>query len=235
MRSSCAANMPKSVPRPFHAAGQKPFTSVTVGKMPGRQIIIYDKHREVIDHRKPIWWDIWNANLARDGQPALDHEDREGAQVWRVEIRAGKSLLKDRWQITQWAEFDNLFGDVVAEAFQKIRYCTPDPADTNRARWPDHPLWALISEATEGDLTEMRSHLGAQQVKHVHREDHIRLIMALLTGNATTLAALEGVPESRLPDYMITLGTKLNEAIRANPTRAANKLEEAKGRYRFIE
>ncbi len=49
------------------------FTSVTVGKMPGRQVIIYDKRREVIDKKKPIWWDIWNANLDRDGLPRLDH------------------------------------------------------------------------------------------------------------------------------------------------------------------
>lgn len=39
------------------------FTSVTIGKMPGRQVIIYDKRREVIDKKKPIWWEIWNANL----------------------------------------------------------------------------------------------------------------------------------------------------------------------------
>ncbi|MFP1646692.1 hypothetical protein [Pontitalea aquivivens] len=211
------------------------FTSVTVGKMPGRQVIVYDKRREVIDHRKPIWWDIWNANLERDGLPPLDPEDRAASQVWRIEIRAGKALLKDRWQIRQWAEFDALFGDVVTEAMQKIRYCEPDPTDTNRARWPDHPIWELVSEAAEGDLTEMRSYLDPQKVKHVHREDHIRLIMALLTGNATTLAALEGVPEARLADHMAGLGLRLKEAVRADPERAANKLEEAKGRYRFVE
>ncbi len=47
------------------------FTSVTVGKTPGRQVILYDKRREVIDTSKPIWWDIWNHTLERDGLPRL--------------------------------------------------------------------------------------------------------------------------------------------------------------------
>ncbi|MBW0159708.1 hypothetical protein [Sedimentimonas flavescens] len=211
------------------------FTSVTVGKSPGRQVIIYDKRREVIDKRKLIWWDIWNANLEHDGLPPLDPEDRPASQVWRIEIRAGKDLLKDRWKIRQWAEFDALFGDVVAEAVQKIRYCEPDPTDSNRARWPNHPIWELVSDASQGDLNEMRSFVDPQKVKHVHREDHIRLIMALLSGNATTLAALEGVPEARLADHMAGLGLRLKEAVRADSERSANKLEEAKGRYRFVE
>ncbi|WP_343081439.1 hypothetical protein [Ostreiculturibacter nitratireducens] len=211
------------------------FTSVTVGKMPGRQVIVYDKRREVIDHRKPIWWDIWNANLERDRLAPLDPGERAASQVWRIEIRAGKDLLKDRWQIRQWAEFDALFGDVVAEAVQKIRYCAPDPTDTNRARWPNHPIWDLVAATSESDLTEMRSHVDPQKVKHVHREDHVRLIMALLTGNATTLAALEGVSETNLADHMARLGERLREAVRADPERAANKLDEAKGRYRFVQ
>ena len=211
------------------------FTSVTVGKMPGRQVIIYDKRREVIDHHKPIWWDIWNANLAAEGLPPLDPTDRSASRVWRVEIRAGKDLLKDRWQIRRWAEFDAQFGDVVAEALQRIRYCTVDPQDTNRARWPNHPLWDLISAETEGDLTEMRSHLPPSQIKHVHRAEHIRLIMAQLTGNAITLAALEGTTEAKLADHMAGMGGRLREAIKADPARAANKLDQAKDRYRFVE
>ncbi|SIN99001.1 hypothetical protein SAMN05444722_0029 [Rhodovulum sp. ES.010] len=211
------------------------FTSVTVGKMPGRQIILYDKRREVIDRRKTIWWDIWNANLARDGLPPLNPEDRTQSQVWRIEVRAGKDHLKDRWQIRQWAEFDALFGDVVARTLAQVRYSQPDPTDSNRARWPNHPIWDMAAAECEGDLTEMRSHVDPDSVRYVHRAEHIRLIMAQLTGNATTLAALEGVPEPELSDHMERLGARLADAIRADPERAANKLTEAKARYRFTE
>lgn len=210
------------------------FTSCTIGKMPGRQVIVYDKRQEVIDRKKPIWWDIWNANLARDGLPPLDPDDRAASRVWRVEVRAGKDLLKDRWQIRQWGEFDAMFGDVVAEALRSVRYCTPDPADSNRARWPNHPLWDLVAGEADGDLVEMRSHLDPSDIRHVHRDEHAALIIAQVLGGATTLAALEAVPETDLADFMARLGKRLRASVQDDMPRAANRLAEAKGRYRFL-
>ena len=212
------------------------FTSVTVGKMPGRQAIIYDKRREVIDRgsKKKIWWDIWNANLRAMGLPELDPTDRANSQVWRIEMRAGKDLLKDRWNIRTWEQFDAQFGDVITEIFKKIRYCIPVANDTNRARWPNHDIWALAASEASGDLIEMRSYLDPSKIKHVHKQEHARLIMTLLTGNAITLAALKGVSSDGLPDFAADLGTELRQSIQADPERAANKLHEAKDRYRFL-
>ena len=210
------------------------YTSVTAGKMPGRQVIIYDKRREVIDKQKPIWWDIWNANLARDGLLALDPSDASQSRVWRIEIRAGKSLLKDRWNIRTWADFDAKFGDVVAEAFEKVRYCLPSTTDTNRARWPLAPIWELAAQEAEGDLFEMRSYLAPDAVKHVHREEQIRIILALVAGNMTTLAALEGVEAGALQDYAGGLGKRVGDGFAAEPERAEDKLNAAAARYRFI-
>ena len=210
------------------------FTSVTAGKMPGRQVIIYDKRREVIDRRKLIWWDIWNASRDALGEAPLDPKDRDASQVWRIELRAGKNLLKDRWNIRTWADFDKKFGDLIAETFEKVRYAEPDPSDTNRARWPNHAIWDLVSAVAEDDLQEMRSYLDVDKVKSVHKADHIKLIMTLMIGNATTLAAMEGTTEEDLTDYMIKLGKRLKDDIHTNPSRAANKLSEAKARYRFV-
>jgi hypothetical protein len=211
------------------------FTSVTAGKMPGRQVIIYDKRREVIDKHKPLWWDIWNANLDRAGLPLLDPTDAAQSRVWRIEIRAGKALLKDRWQVRTWADLDALFGDIVAEAFQKVRYCDPHPTDTNRARWPNAAIWDLAQAEAQGDLQEMRSHIDPDKVKYVHRQEHIRLMMAQVIGNATTLAALEGVQESALPDYLTALADSMAQTLTDDPDRDSKKLEAARARYRFIE
>ncbi|WP_270729584.1 hypothetical protein [Shimia sp. Alg240-R146] len=209
------------------------FTSVTVGKMPGRQVIVYDKRREVIDKKKPIWWDIWNANLRRDDLPLLDASDAATSRVWRIEIRAGKNLLKDRWQVRTWAQLDTMFGDIVAEALEKVRYCEPSD-DGNRARWPNHALWDLVAATTDDDLMEMRSFVDPSGVKDVHRNEHIRLILAQVVGNATTLAALEGVSEIELIDYMEHVGARLATVVEDDQEHAARKLNEAKGRYRFI-
>ncbi|PJE27369.1 hypothetical protein SAMN06297129_0704 [Pseudooceanicola antarcticus] len=209
------------------------YTSVTVGKSPGRQVIIYDKRREVIERKKPIWWDIWNANRMRQDMPQLDPEDRS-LDLYRIEVRAGKDLLKDRWQIRTWEQFDAQFGDVVAEAFDKIRYCEPDPADSNRARWPLHPIWALAASICEENLLGMRTYLDPEHVKYVHREEHMRLILAQIIGNSITLAALDGIQEDGLEDYLgFTLADRMANAIRAEPERFGAKLEAAAGRYRF--
>jgi len=210
------------------------FTSVTVGKMPGRQVTIYDKRLEVTDKRKPIWWELWNENRKSEGLPPLDPKDRSESQIWRVEVRAGKRIMKDRWGITTWEDFDAKFGDVIAEAFEKIRYCEPDPTDTNRARWPNHEIWDMAKVDSDTDLSEMRSHVAASAVKEVHKADQIKMILALALGNCTTLAALEGVESDELQGYMVDVGQRLRMEIQADPERAANKLSKAKERYRFV-
>lgn len=210
------------------------FTSVTVGKTPGRQVIVYDKRREAIDRGKSIWWDIWNHNLQEKGLPPLDPKHRADSQVWRVEVRAGKNLMKNRWNITTWEQFDAKFGDVIAEAFEKIRYCEPDPTDSNRARWPNAPIWDLAHSEVDTDLTELRSHMPASAVKEVYKADQAKLLFGLCLGNCISLAALEGVTEGNLPDYANKMGAKLKEAIAIDPERAANKLSKAKERYRFL-
>jgi hypothetical protein len=48
------------------------FTSVTVGKMPGRQVIVYDKREEVLTKRKLEWPFIWDKTLTDLGHPPLD-------------------------------------------------------------------------------------------------------------------------------------------------------------------
>lgn len=189
---------------------------------------------DITDKRKPIWWDIWNASLKAEGLPPLDPKDRSESQIWRVEARAGKRIMKDRWGITTWEDFDAKFSDVIAEAFEKIRYCDPDPMDTNRARWPNHEIWDMAKVDADTDLSEMRSHLDVDKVKAVHKADHIKLRMTRAVGNCTTLAALEGIESDDRQDDMERMGQRLRAERQADPARAANKLSKAKERYRFV-
>ena len=65
----------------FYSRGQV-CESVTVGKLPNRQIIIYDKRCEAIEKRKPAWFEIW-------GVAPSDIT----LSVHRVEVRLGKDQL----------------------------------------------------------------------------------------------------------------------------------------------
>src|SRR5206468_1118150 len=132
-------------------------SSVTVGKMPGQQVIVYDKRSEVIAKRKVGWWEIWNATRIRSGAEGLQPDDPAVSRVWRVELRAGKSHLKDRWNIRTWADLDARLGDMVACILNAVRYTRPTPQDSNRSRWLDHDLWQLVRRETQSDLFEMQS------------------------------------------------------------------------------
>ena len=62
--------------------------AMTIGKMPGRQIIVYDKRAEAVAHRKLFWFKAWK----------IDPADAT-AEITRVEVRAGKKELKDHWHL----------------------------------------------------------------------------------------------------------------------------------------
>lgn len=49
-----------------HSGGR--CESVTIGKMPGRQVIIYDKRREAIDKHKMHWFKIWGIDPKDKGK-----------------------------------------------------------------------------------------------------------------------------------------------------------------------
>jgi hypothetical protein len=222
-------------------------TSVTIGGTRNRQVIVYDKRAEVIARGKSYWWDIWNHTIrtcktAENGScdvlkgyvtpnPDFARENR----VWRVEFRAGKDLLKDRWGIRTWKQFFDLFGDLCREAGQVVRCAEPDGGDPNRARWPNHPLWEIACAEMNCDLTEMRSGADPNPMKEVQREEHIGLIFRNLLGSSITLGALHDTNVDGLEGIFGQLAANMTSEVKAAPERAAKQLQDAKDRYVFIK
>ncbi|MEP3037032.1 MAG: hypothetical protein ABJO67_22115, partial [Pseudoruegeria sp.] len=123
-------------------------TSVTVGKMPNRQAILYDKREEVLARGKIEWPAIWAKTLYGTHAKPLDLSNRKMAQIWRIEIRVAKRHLKDVWGIKGWESFYSLLPDVFGSLLQGIRYCVPT-TDENRSRWPTHPMWSVVKEIVD--------------------------------------------------------------------------------------
>lgn len=227
-------------------------TSVTVGSTRNRQVIIYDKRAEVIARNKAYWWSIWNhtvqrgpaSYLSRDGHAPLsrklalcpDPEQAAGNRVWRVEIRAGKDLMKDRWDIRTWEDLFNRYGDLFREAGEVVRYTDPASGDTNRARWPNHPLWEVAVAEANDDLTDMRSGADPNPMKQVQREDHIGLLIRNMTGTAISVAALQGVRGvDGLPAALDRIITVMQDRIAADSDHTAKILTRAQDRYVFLQ
>jgi hypothetical protein len=115
--------------------------SVTIGKMPGRQIIVYDKRREAIEREKSFWFKSWG--IAKDDP---------NAEVWRVEVRAGKKELKSKYQIRRLEDFETGIGDLMVNALQEIRYLAHEQRDSNVSRQELHPLWSAAQSVAATNL-----------------------------------------------------------------------------------
>lgn len=237
-------------------------TSVTVGKMPNRQVIVYDKRAEVIARSKSYWWAIWNDTLRKAGLPLLHYDTvrREPwanippgtvpyvensaphidatqpdiSRVWRVEFRAGKNCLKDTWGIRTWEQLFDLFGDLIQHTGEVVRYTAPND-DPNRSRWPNHLLWETVVAEMNDDLLEMRSGADPNPIKEVHKETHISMITQQAFGLNITIAALNGVMLEDFPTFLDAVAEQFKDIANADPENTAKKLQDAKDRYVFLD
>lgn len=208
-------------------------TSVTVGKMPGRQVIVYDKRAEIIARHKWAWFDIWNANLAKSDLPTIDFSNPSNSRIWRVELRAGKSHLKDGWNIRTWRDLDERLGDLLEFAANSIRYAEPS-CDSNRSRWPLTLLWELVLKQLEEDLFEMRNFAPPNTIKRVQREAHARLLERQSLGLLVTCAAIKGVSIEQLSTEVIAQGKRFADEIAKDRSGYESKLRESADRYEVL-
>ncbi|PHQ72373.1 MAG: hypothetical protein COB93_00385 [Sneathiella sp.] len=179
--------------------------SITIGKMPGRQVIVYDKRKAALDLGKLFWFRIWG----------IDPKDRTKS-VWRVELRAGKAELKDKWNIRTFADLENSIGDIFTHAAHKIHYHNKFQTDANVSRQQQHPLWDAVHLCLNKKLTEYRSGLLPNQIKEIiasqQKEIYIGQMMGLIAG----LAVIEGLDRDEilndLPDQIAqTISNRLND------------------------
>ena len=206
------------------------ITSVTVGKMPNRQVIVYDKTAEIISHNKPAWWVIWDATRERCGQPPLSPAGPDKSRVWRAELRAGKRFLKDRWAITSWADLGSRFGDLIAATVASVRHTTPS-LDSNRSRWPTSTMWDAVARETNDDLFEMRNYADPDLVKAVQRDAFCNMLQRQMDGIAITQAAVRGVPFTEVPDFVVHEGQRMAQRFMQESDRLKAKYLNAAARY----
>lgn len=209
-------------------------TSVTVGKMPNRQVIVYDKRREITDRRKVYWWEIWNAARQARGEAPLDPKDRDGSRVWRVELRAGKEHLKRCWGGKSWAHLDDQLGSLLLKALNEIRYVT-STSDSNRARWPDHPIWGLVRREIEGDLFEMMRSLDPHAVREVLRREQIAMLEKQMVGLCASYAAARGLSHSDVDRVPAMIQRAVRWEIGAHPDGFRDRMRRAEERLVFLD
>lgn len=177
----------------MYALRGRKIETLTVGKMPNLQVQIYDKRREAIQDRKLYWFPVW-------GTDANDPEQ----QIWRVEVRAGKKHLKDRWGLNTFQDIEDCFGDVVCAALDKIRYIDDeqvfDTLNVTRARI--HPLWVEVQEHAKQALFDHRAGLETSTIKEQMRNQVIQNSQINLSAQARRLAIGLGLTDQQIIEHL---------------------------------
>ena len=198
--------------------------SMTIGKQPGRQIIVYDKRAEAIEKQKPFWFKTWG----------IDPHDLS-QEVWRVEVRAGKKELKDKYQIRSFADFETSIGDVIVNALQDVRYLADHQTDSNVSRQSIHHIWEAAQQVAARNLFEYRSGLTPGQVLQIEREVALQRYAALVVGNAIGLCVAEGMEDKDIIEALPQLTADYAaKAIRADADRMAKAIRRTRERLYFV-
>lgn len=206
----------------YSASSGDRVNTVRVGEMPGREATIYDKNNEMLSSAKQYWWDIWG----------LDRETFKGA-VWRVEVRAGKGEL-DKWNIKRFKDFEAKAGDVVAATLKAIRYTEPLKDDSNRSRWPMHPVWRESLNASFKALAPYSSNASREKIMVDYRQNLINRYREMLIGVLVSYTALQQREISEICDVIEGLRSEIFAIAKTDIAIFSKKAEKAADRFRFL-
>ena len=207
-------------------------TSLRAGAVVNRQVAIYDKRAEIIQHNKLGWLTIWNAALKAKGMPPLDLHECTTSQVWRFEMRLGSKQLRNRFKMRNWQDVRNTIGDAFTDALRRIRYCHPTP-DSNRARWPVHGLWRQFENVIGNDLLHNCAGVLPSDVIHANRMAKMRELDAQLSGLFITRAAISDVSADDFDEFMEGHVEALMRLVSEHPVQVQERIAKAGARYRW--
>lgn len=167
------------VHRPAAVLSGRRLESVTIGTMPGKQVILYDKTAEARARAHPHWFEAWQ----------IDPGDRD-ARVWRLELRLGRHELKT---VRRLKTFDDLrvgLRPALCELMQQVRYVAAGETDPNVTRRRLDPIWDLARKhIARADLLGGTGDLPPGRLLKLDRAMKIECHKKLITGNAAALAA----------------------------------------------
>jgi hypothetical protein len=201
----------------------KRLESVTIGKMPGRQVTVYDKTREIKVKGKSYWWDLWG----------IDPEEFDGS-VWRVEARAGKDEVR-KWNIRRFADLDRMAGDVTCDILRAIRYVIPNPTDTNPTRWPNDPFWTLATDGAQFDLSSYTCKAERRKIMADFRAKIANTFRNQILGLMPGYAYAHGIEPADFQTAIDAMADDMSASARQAPEVMARKYTRTAERYVFLD
>jgi hypothetical protein len=196
--------------------------SVRIGKMPNKQVAIYNKTKEIINNNKSYWWKIWGID-----------KDSVECDVWRVEVRAGKEELI-KWESRTFTALEEKAGNITDHILKSIRYVNPS-ADKNHTRWKSKPIWNDTIKAVNEGMMEYTSQEAKREdiLKGFHAEK-LAIYQQQMMGLAVSYGALKGVKIKDLPELMKHLSIDMKDDLLWNFNKIQDKYEKAVQRFSML-
>lgn len=145
------------------------FTGWTIGQGAVMSARLYNKTIEAAKSNKPWLFPLWSRGGLIDGVP-----------VWRVEFQVMGAVLKELGIRSFVSMLDNLGGIWQYATQDWLRFTLPQLGDSNRRRWPTHPVWDVLANLRWrlDDVPLTRTFSGSR-VPSIERLQ--RMYMSLLT------------------------------------------------------
>lgn len=212
-------NAPKSVLRGRH------FESVTIGTMPNRQVIVYDKRRAALDKRELYWFDAWG----------LDKND-PAAQVWRIELRAGRDALTKLSIKRPFESIDAVAKDFFIKASEEIRYLDGSSEQKNISRVPSHAMWTLLQDTLANLPINPTPPLMEVRALEMLRRQRIDMATKQGFGNLINALVLRGIsPDEITKNFKQLIEEKIAEYLRDFPqSTITRKAQNAHQRIKML-
>jgi hypothetical protein len=173
------------------------FESVTIAKMPGRQVIVYDKTRAAKEQQTPYWFAAWG----------LDPDDTAN-RVWRIEIRAGRDswkVVKGPFGVRTFDTIEALLQGFLIRALQDIRYVANRADISNVTRAETHPLWRAAQDVVADMPQNPEPPLTPDYMIELMRKQRVAMAMVQGFGNINNLLVLEGLPPKEIEEHYVAL------------------------------
>ena len=197
--------------------------TVTVGRMPGLQLTIYDKAREI----RAIGLDWYDPMLrARTATKLPDQLE----DIWRIEIRFGSDAL-DALGLRDRGDILGNLERIVADALDARRLVArPASDDTDRRRWPMHPLFAMAIDACREGFRPMVIKppvtLAAERIERMLTQQVGGVLMAI---SVLKFGAVDRIAMHEAASRAV------ERVVEMEPGRLDRKAEILIDRYRFIQ
>jgi hypothetical protein len=205
--------------------------TITIGKMPGRQIQLYDKRAEVMAKRDQIWFEVFNRNREQAGKPKLDFTDPARSRIWRLELRAGKKHLKEDWKLATWGQVEGTAQRMFRAMLRDVRYVIPSETDQNRSRWPKHPLWEAAIDALKGEIFDLTTDISEQRLREIELSQWEEMIRAQISGSVISMGARRNISADHFEDFAAKQLAGVLDAYSENKQETSKRLAKAGRKY----